>query len=88
MCEKLTIAHIIPRSKSKLLYYYLPNLIVLNVASHSFIDHNQHPISGESINKLEKINIWKWIVGENHYNWLLTILERGYMLEEEKNKVW
>lgn len=60
---KLDLAHIVPRSQSKALYYEEENLILLNRVSHSLLDLYHNPITGESINKVQHDEWWQYIIG-------------------------
>jgi len=60
---KLDLAHIIPRSQSAELYYEPTNLILLNRVSHSLLDSYHNPITGESINKVQRDEWWEYIIG-------------------------
>ena len=60
---KLDLAHIIPRSQSRILYYEEENLILLNRISHSLLDSYHNPITGESINKVQHDEWWVYIIG-------------------------
>jgi len=60
---KLDLAHIIPRSQSRLLYYEEENLILLNRVSHSLLDSYHNPITGEAINKVQRDEWWEYIIG-------------------------
>jgi 5-methylcytosine-specific restriction endonuclease McrA len=60
---KLDLAHIIPRSQSRLLYYEEENLILLNRVSHSLLDSYHNPITGESIDKIQRDEWWEYIIG-------------------------
>lgn len=63
--DKLDLAHIVPRSKSKELYYEEENLILLNRISHSLLDSYHNPITGVAINKIQHEEWWQYITGKN-----------------------
>lgn len=64
----LDVAHIIPRSSSKKLYYDENNLVLMNRASHSWLDTYKNPLNGKPITKEERALWWKRVVGEEKYN--------------------
>ncbi|MFA5760064.1 MAG: hypothetical protein WC942_12045 [Clostridia bacterium] len=68
LLNQLDVAHVIPRSASKNLYYDLDNLVLLNRISHSWLDTYKNPINGKPIKKEERDMWWKRIVGEQHFN--------------------
>ena len=59
---KLDLAHIVPRSKSRELYYEPSNIILLNRVSHSLIDTYHDPVTGKTINKEEQEKWWRYII--------------------------
>lgn len=67
LIQQLDIAHVISRSESSALYYEKDNLILLNRASHSWIDQYLHPIYGKPISKIERDNWWIKIIGKELY---------------------
>lgn len=71
--NQLDLAHVIPRSNSKKLYYEKDNIILLNRASHSSLDTYHDPISGKSITKEEVQKWWMYIIGEDNY---FNLIER------------
>lgn len=68
LLNQLDVAHVVPRSSSKTLYYDLDNLVLLNRVSHSWLDTYKNPINGKPITKEERDMWWKRIVGEQHFN--------------------
>lgn len=62
--SKLDLAHVVPRSKSKELYYEPSNIVLLNRVSHSLLDSYHNPITGKSITKEEHEKWWRYILGE------------------------
>ena len=71
LLQKLDLAHVIPRSKSKKLYYDPDNIVLLSRYVHSSLDTYHDPITGKSITKSQVDNWWKYIVGEDKYEKLL-----------------
>lgn len=67
LLSTLDPAHVIPRSKSKALYYELDNLVLLNRVSHSFLDSYRHPLYGTPITREERNNWWIKIIGLDLY---------------------
>jgi hypothetical protein len=67
LLSTLDSAHVIPRSKSKTLYYELDNLVLLNRVSHSFLDSYRHPVYGTPITLEERKNWWIKIIGLDLY---------------------
>ena len=70
LLNQLDVAHIIPRSSSRKLYYELDNLVLLNRVSHSWIDTYKNPINGKPITREERKEWWVRIVGLQLYNYL------------------
>jgi hypothetical protein len=68
---KLDLAHIIPRSDSKALYYEPENLILLNRVSHSLIDMYHDPVTGKPITKQQREDYFRYIIGNELYEDLL-----------------
>lgn len=52
--KTLDVAHIIPRSQSKKLYYVLDNLLLMGNLFHHLLDTYKSPITGKAINKDER----------------------------------
>lgn len=71
LTSQLDLAHVIPRSASKNLYYNPDNLRLLNRASHSMLDSYHDPITGKAITKEEVRAWWMYIIGEENYNNLI-----------------
>jgi len=70
---KLDLAHIIPRSQSRILYYEPSNIILLSRPVHSNLDTYHDPITGKAITKEEQEGWWRYIVGGLVYDSLLNI---------------
>jgi len=73
LVNRLDLAHVIPRSESKNLYYNPDNIVLLSRVFHSRLDTFHDPITGHAISVEEHTNWWKIIVGEDNYNSLLKM---------------
>lgn len=67
---EIDLAHIIPRSISKKLYYEPKNIILLDRTFHSRMDHGHHPLTGLTIDRKEMDRWWVRIIGNNLWEWL------------------
>ena len=64
---RLDVAHVIPRTSSKALYYEPDNLVLLNRVSHSLLDTYHDPITGVAIVPQQVEDYWKYIIGVEKY---------------------
>jgi len=71
LLQKLDLAHVISRSASKKLYYDPDNIILLSRPVHSLIDSYHDPVCGKAINKEERENWLRYIIGNDNYEKLL-----------------
>lgn len=60
-------AHIFNKATYSSLYYDPNNIVCLNRFSHSCLDFDKDPITGESISKEKRNQWWNFIVGEERY---------------------
>ena len=64
---RLDVAHVIPRTLSKALYYEPNNLVLLNRVSHSLLDTYHDPVTGKAITSRQVEDYWKYIIGVEKY---------------------
>lgn len=67
-------AHVFNKSSFPSLYYEPLNVVCLNRISHSFLDNNKNPITGEAISKEEIKVWWIFIIGEDRYKLLESMI--------------
>lgn len=65
--EIIDPAHVFGKGSYPHMKYDLDNIVPLNRYSHSCLDQNRHPITGDHIEKEEVKKWWKYIVGEETY---------------------
>jgi len=64
-------AHVFGKGAHPHMKYDLDNVVPLNRFSHSMLDQNRDPISGEQISSEDKSGWWMFIVGNKTYQELL-----------------
>lgn len=70
-------AHVFGKGAYPHMKYDLDNVVPLNRYSHSMLDQNRDPISGEQISNEDKIDWWIFIIGNNKYQELLSRSTNG-----------
>lgn len=61
-------AHVFGKGSKPELKFEIDNIILLNRYSHTMLDENKNPITGDYISIEEKESWWKRILGKNFYN--------------------
>ena len=56
--KKLTVAHIIPRSKNKKLKYEMDNVVLISLYFHKLLDSYLHPVTRKKITKEERMDFY------------------------------
>jgi hypothetical protein len=74
----LDCAHIVSRAIAPMddLYYNSDNVVLIDRLFHKRLDEYKSPVTGESINKEDRDNWWKRIIGEPRWNRLQELYRR------------